>query len=187
MLGRLRRTSRTDVGLALSFAGIAYLVWAFVAGISRHVVQEFIKSIAVRPLPLPEGTRLVKIIFVQAGVVIDLVGLAWLAGSLFLVWWASRQRCSVSWAWTSAVCQSMVAALGAVLVCWGIYLPYTLPARPPAGTTPWEKVNELSLPVIAVASVVLWVTMLVWLLVERSRLDRRGPSLRDGLRTTNVR
>jgi len=81
----------------------------------------------------------------------------------------------------------MVAALGAVLVCWGIYLPYTLPARPPAGTTPWEKVSELSLPVIAVASVVLWVTVLVWLLVERSRLDRRGPSLRDGLRTTNVR
>lgn len=187
MLGRIKRTSRTDVGLAISFAGIVYLVWALVAGISRHVVQEFIKSAAVHGLELPEGTRLVKMLFVQAGFVIDLVGLAWLAASLLLVWLSSRQRCTISWAWVCAVCQAMVAALGAVLVCWGIYMPHMISRAPEMTQTPWETVSEISLPVIAVAAVVLWVVVLVWLLVDRSRLDRRGPSLRDGLRTTNVR
>ena len=40
MLGQSRRTTRLDVGLALAFSGIAYLVWALVAGISRRTVQD---------------------------------------------------------------------------------------------------------------------------------------------------
>jgi hypothetical protein len=31
------------------------------------------------------------------------------------------------------------------------------------------------------------VVVLVWLLVERARFDRRGPTLRDGLRTNVFR
>ena len=51
----------------------------------------------------------------------------------------------------------------------------------------WAKVSEISLPIVVVVSVVLWATMLAWLLVERGRMDRRGPTLRDGLRTNLYR
>jgi Na+(H+)/acetate symporter ActP len=40
MLGQLRRTTRTDVGLALTFVGIAYLVWVLVAGVARELVAD---------------------------------------------------------------------------------------------------------------------------------------------------
>jgi len=188
MLGRLKRVSRTDVGLALGFAGVAYLVWAVVAGVSRDVVQELIKSAAVRHFTLRDSAHVLKIIFVEAGIVIDLVGMAWMAGSLFLVWFSSRQRCSISWAWASAVGQTMVAALGAVLVGWAAYQPHVVPPDAPVPpTATWAKVSAVSLPIVVVVAVVLWVVVLVWLLIERSRFDRRGPTLRDGLRTNMFR
>lgn len=176
------------MGLALSFAGIAYLVWAFVAGVSRDVVQELIRSSFLRGFELPASTRVVKVIFVEAGIVIDLAGMVWLAASLFLVMWSSRQRCSISWAWVSVICQAVVAALGAVLVGWAAYQPHVVPRGPEApGAVTWAKVSAISLPIVVAIAVVLWVTVLVWLLVERARLDRRGPTLRDGLRTNIFR
>jgi len=186
MLGRLRRTTRVDVGLALAFAGIAYLVWALVAGITRSVVQEMIRSTAVLHKDLPSFTRGVKIFFVDSGIAIDLVGLAWLAASLLLVTYSSRQRMSISWAWASAITQTFVAAMGAVLVGWAAYQPYILPINP-AGENLLEKVSALSLPVTLAVALVVWVTFLVWLLVERARLNRHGPTLRDGLRTNIYR
>jgi len=185
MLGRLRRTTRTDVGLALVFAGLAYLVWALVAGISRAVIQEMIRSTAGMK-HLPESTRVVKLFFVNGGIVIDVVGLAWLAVSLFLVAYSSRQRMSISWAWVAALGQSLVAALGAVVVGWAAYQPHILPAVP-AGQGLLEHVTALSLPVTVALALLVWVTFLVWLLVERARLNRRGPTVRDGLRTNIYR
>ena len=40
---------------------------------------------------------------------------------------------------------------------------------------------------LLVAALLVWVTFVVWLLIERSRLDRRAPTLRDGLRTNIFR
>ena len=185
MLGRLRRTTRLDVGLALAFVGLAYLVWALVAGVSRSVVAEMIRSTAGRDLP--GSARVVKVFFVDAGFVIDLVGLAWLAGSLLLVAFSSRQRIGVSWAWVSAICQAFVAALGAVVVGWAAYQPHILPIDVGAGGTAWEAVSRISLLVLIPVAVLIWVTFLVWLLVERARLSRRGPTLRDGLKTNVYR
>jgi len=181
VLGRLRRTTRTDVGLALAFVGIVYLVWALVAGLSRDIVQEMIKSAAGTDVLLPAPTRVVKVIFLRGAIVIDIVGLAWLALSLYLVVRGSRQRASISWAWVSAVCQSLVSAVGAVLVGWAAYKPHVLPVEQAPST--WEQIRHISLAVVLVVAVLLWVTALVWLLIERARLDRRGPTLRDGLRT----
>ena len=181
MLGRLRRTTRTDVGLALAFVGIVYLVWALVAGLSRHVVQEMIKSAAASEAHLPRATMVVKVIFLKGAILIDLAGLAWLALSLYLVVRGSRQRASISWAWVSAVCQSLVAAVGAVLVGWAAYKPHVLPVGQAPST--WEQIRHISLAVVMAIAVLLWVTALVWLLIERARLDRHGPTLRDGLRT----
>lgn len=185
MLGRLRRTTRLDVGLALAFVGLAYLVWALVAGVSRAVVAEMIRSTAGRDLP--GSARMVKVFFVDAGFVIDLVGLAWLTGSLLLVAFSSRQRFSISWAWVSAICQAFIAALGAVVVGWAAYQPHILPMDLTAAGTPWETVSRVSLLVLIPVAVLIWVTFLVWLLIERARLSRRGPTLRDGLRTNIYR
>ena len=182
MLGRLRRTTRLDVGLAIGFVGIAFLVWAFVAGISRAVVQEMIRStMAMRAEELPNLTRVVKIFYVDAGFLIDLVGLAWLIGSLVLVALSSRQKLRISWAWVSAISQVCVAAVGATLVGWAAYKPYILDTR--LEGTAWEQVSTISLPVITVVAILIWVTFLVWLLVERARYRSRGPTLSDGLRT----
>lgn len=186
MLGRLRRVSRLDVGLALAFSGIAYLVWALVAGISRSVVQDMLKHIWLDRLSMPAVTRAVKVFFVDYGIVIDVVGLAWLAVSLFLVVLSSRQQLSISCAWTSAVCQSSVAALGAVLVGWAAYQPIPFPTIS-SGGTPMEKVSSISLGIVVAVAVMLWVVFLVWLLVQRARFDRRGPTLRDGLKTNIFR
>jgi hypothetical protein len=181
MLGRLRRTTRTDVGLALAFAGVGYLVWALVAGNCRNLVEELINSAALRGTTLPALTQSVNVMFRKAGVVIDVVGLLWLVATLLLVVYSSRQKISISWAWVSAVSQTAVAALGAVLVGWAAYAPH---AAPPSGhLSTWEKVSGVSLPVIVAVALVIWVTFLVWLLVERARFNRRGPTLGDGVRS----
>ena len=183
MLGRLRRTTRVDVGLALTFSGLAYLVWALVAGISRSVIQEMLRSTA-GVASLPESTRVVKVLFVNSGIALDLVGLAWLALSLFLIARSSRQRMSISWAWVSATGQSLVAAMGAVLVGWAAYQPHILPDTSGLASRPiLEQVTALSLPVTVALAVAVWVTFLVWLLKEQAKMGRRGPTLRDGLRT----
>ena len=183
MLGRLRRTTRLDVGLALAFAGMAYLVWAVVAGISKGVIQEMINSTTVSGRQLPHLAGMVKVFFVDTGFVIDLTGLAWLALSLALVVYSSRQRIRVSWAWVSAICQSFVAALGAVLVAWSACQPHVKPADADRDQTSWEVVSSISLPVSISIALLVWVTCLVFLLVELARLKNRGPTLRDGQRT----
>jgi len=182
MLGRVRRTTNLDVALALSFAGLAYLVWALVAGMSRSLVQEAIKSATWRQLEL---SRWLRVLFVDGGFLLDLAGLAWLSLSLVLVIFAARQRFGICWAWVSAVCQVCTAALGAVLVGWASYQPHILdPDKIGAGTTPFERVSSLSLPVLMAVAILTWVTALIWLLAERARFrNRRGPTLTDGLKT----
>jgi len=185
MLGRTRRTSRLDVSLALAFTGIAYLVWALVAWTARNLIQNMIQVTTSVGEKVPSITRGVKIVFVDAGVAIDLVGLAWLAASLLLVVFAGRQKFSISWAWVSAICQSFVAAWGAVLVAWAAFLPFgpQVDAAIAPENTAWEKVSGLSLPVVLGVAVVVWSSLLLWLLFERSRFFNRGPTVRDSLRT----
>jgi len=80
--------------------------------------------------------------------------------------------------------------LGAVHVGWAVQLPYFKILKPVSDTpppTPWEQVSGFSLPVAMAAAVLIWVAFLVWLLVDRARLDRHGPTLRDGLRTNVYR
>ena len=185
----MRRTTRLDVGLVVAFAGLSYLVWSLIAGGSRALVQRFILSANVIEMTLPTITRGVKVFFVDAGFMIDVVGLAWLIGSLVLVMLGSRQRISISWAWVCAICQSFVAGLGAVLVGGAVYAPHSLIAESASAAeyTLFEVVSEISLPVMVSVAILIWTTFLVWLLVDRARLNRHGPSLRDGLRSNVVK
>ena len=168
------------MGLALVFVGLAYLTWVLVAGVARELVADMISFSGAFDPSMPWPTRITRIVFVDAGVAIDVAGLVWLVVSLLLVIASSRQRFSISWPWLSGVLQAIVAAVGGIAVAWAVHLPYRTASQ--AATT-WEKVSGLSLPVLTVVAVLIWVTFLVMLLVERARFNRRGPSPRDGLRT----
>jgi ribose/xylose/arabinose/galactoside ABC-type transport system permease subunit len=126
----------------------------------------------------------VKVFFVDSGFVIDLVGLAWLGLSIVLLMFANRQRIGISWVWVSLTCQAFVAALGAVFVSLVmVCLPLGTYAASDASPSLGEQVSSLSLPIIVGVAVVLWCSVLAWMLAQRARYGRRGPSLRDGLRT----
>lgn len=186
MLGRTRRTTRTDVGLSLSMVGIAYLVWALVAGVSRRLVGELVAYSSVFDTGWPWSARAVRVLFVEAGWALDVLGLAIMVVGLLLVVYSSRQRLSVSWAWLTASCQLMIAALGGIWVAWAVHLP-TQPSRIREADTPWEQLSGLSLPVLLGLAILIWVIFLVTLLADRARLRRLGPSLRNGLRTNVYR
>ena len=167
---------------------MAYLVWALVAGISRRTVQDLFNALGQLEKDIPASVTWVKVIFSDAGIAIDVVGLLWLVGSLLLIIFSSRQRCSISWAWVSAICQSFAAGLGAVLVGWAVQQPYFKIlelVKPPATT--WQQVTGFSVPVAVVIAIVVWTACLTWLLSERARLNRHGPTLRDGLRSNVYR
>lgn len=185
MLGHLRRTTRLDVGLVLTFSGLAYLVWALVAGLSRYLIAEMIKSNAFHGIK-PKGiTHVVQMFFVDSGFVIDIVGVVWMALTLLLVVQSSRQKISVSWAWASAVMQSFVAGLGAMLVGYAAYLPHVLsPEKQDARESIGQQLSTVSWPILLPVAILIWTTFLVWLLVERARLNRRGGmSIRDGMKS----
>ncbi len=173
------------MGLALSFGGVAYLVWVLVVGTARHVVNEIARSIHVDKVPmaeLPAGARWLWNSFLQAGLVFDVVGVVWLALSLALIMGASRQRWSISWPWTCAICQAMAATLVGVWTSLAGAFPLGGGTASDAAAASYPTAGWTSLSVSVALALVLWVSVLVWLLYERARL-RRGPSLRDGLRT----
>lgn len=170
-----------DVGLAMAFAGVTYLLWNFVAGCSRVLLTRMAWELQKQSLGWPVLTTQVHAVFVKAGVAVDLVGIAWMAISLGLIVSSSRQRISISWPWLCTLCQAIVAAVAGVFVAGAIQAPGTIPSLP-ADTS-----VGLSLPILLAVGVVVWVTFLVWLLIERARLDRYGPTLRDGLRTNVYR
>jgi hypothetical protein len=176
------------VGLALGFSGAAYLIWVLVSGVSRLVIANHVAVAAQLGVDLPSITRAVHAVFAQGGFVLDIVGLLWLALSLVLVLHSSRQRIGISWAWASATGQSCLAAAGGTLVVWSAYQPSPGAVDGRSGTgAVLETLSRISLPVLVSVAVVLWVSFLIWLLVEASRLKRRGPTLRDSLRTNIYR
>lgn len=160
--------------MALGLTGISYLVWILVAGICRHLAG----------LLGPMGQRLTFLsggfitLHRQGWLVIDTLGLVWLLLGLTLILGASRQRWTISWAWLCAIGQAILAALLAV---WSAMAMAAQVGRG-ATTAPVSQVSWTSLSVTFALALLLWVTVLVWLLFENARL-RRGPSLRDGLRT----
>lgn len=182
MVRQKRRTSRLDVGLVIAFAGIAFLVWALLAGVSRLMLQKMILTTAGMTDTLPAVTQNVKIFFVDTGFVIDLVGLAWMALSLTLIFFANWQKISISWAWLSAITQSLVAALGAMLVSSALYAPHIITGQ--ADRTVLGKISQISLPIVLAIAILIWGLFVYWMLKRRaSSMQQFGPSMTDSLRT----
>ncbi len=180
MLGRMKRTTRLDVGLAIGFTGASFVGWAMVAGISRLMMKNMMRTSGGGE-QLPQVTRVLKIFFVETGFVIDIVGLLWMAVGLALIYFANRQRLSISWAWASAMVQTIVAGGGALLVSWAVYEPHMIRGEVKEG--PLARLSTVTLPIVIALAVLIWVIFVVKMLKERRRTIRRGPSLSDGLRT----
>lgn len=180
MLGRLKRTSRLDVGLALGFTGAAFLMWSVVAGVSRNLMYNLVRA---SDLELPPLSAAVKWFFADAGFIIDIVGLAWMFISLLLIFLANRQKISISWGWITAGIQSLVAVAGAMLVGWAVSVPFFSVHANPMDSTMMEIFSMISLPIVIIVALLVWILFVVWMLIERRRLERRGPSLSDSLRT----
>jgi len=176
----MKRTTRTDVGLAIAFTGISFVGWAIVAGISRLMMKNMMRA-SVNGEQLPQVTRIMKVFFVETGFVIDIVGLLWLTVGLVLIYFANRQIIGISWAWISAFTQTIVAGAGALLVSWAVYAPHMFEKEVSNGT--FTKLSMISLTVVIILAVVIWLMFVVKMLKERNRTIRRGPSLSDGLRT----
>lgn len=183
MLGRLRRTTRTDVGLTLPLCGVAYLVWVLASGVARETANQlsmYVSASNASAQDLPAAARWLHGAFVHAAPVCDVLGVLWLVVSLALIVGASRQRWSISWAWMCGICQAMAATLVSVWSNLAAVAPYRAVAQVDKPVHP--AIGWTSLSVAVAVALALWVTALVWLLYERARLGR-GPTLRDGLRT----
>ncbi len=175
MLGRVRRTTRTDVGLALAATGLAYLLWIIVTGVARYVVNQLVLIRGAAGLGGLAGALSAS--FIHGAAIWDLVGALWMLLSLALIVGSSRQRWIISWPWLSAILHAMVAGLLAgwtSLAAIGPFAAAFEPAREPA-------IGWGSYSFFLAIGLVMWVITLVWLLYERRR--RRGPSLIDGQRT----
>ena len=168
----------------MSFAGVAYLIWVLVIGVTRGLVNELSKTAYIDKIHagnFPVITRWLYNTFIHAAPVFDLVGVLWLLLSLGLIVGAGRQRWSISCPWVCAICQTTASALLAVWAGVSVQSPHcymtTYASPPPYPTTGWA-----SLCVALAIAVVMWVTSLVWMISERARL-MHGPKLRDGMRT----
>jgi len=104
---------------------------------------------------------------------------------LLLVVYGSRQRISISLAWMFAVIQTVIAAMGAVFVGWVVQLPYRTAAV--QQQTLLQKVSGATPAVGLAVGLLIWAIFLVWLLLERNRYNRHGPTASDGLRSNTYR
>ena len=181
MLGQVRRTTRTDVGLALTMTGISYLMWALVVGVARHTANELSRTACIQKAMAPTLTSWFRGAFLNGAAIWDVLGVLWLLVGLVLIMGSSRQAWIISWPWLCGMSQSMAAVL---LALWTVNAarsvvesPVTHFQPPTSPTTGWT-----SFWISLALALVLWVLTLVWLLYERARL-RRWPSHRDTRRT----
>ena len=179
MLGLVRKTTRTDVGLALASTGLAYLAWVIVTGVARHVVNQLALLAEAREMALPGLASALCGSFVHGAAVWDLVGVLWLLVSLVLIVGSGRQQWTISWPWFSSILHGLTAALLGAWTSLAAIGPFmaVVPAPPPAPAVGYGSYSAL-----LALGLVLWVSTLVWMLYMRSRLGL-GPSLLDGQRT----
>lgn len=183
MLGRIKRTSRLDAGLATAFVGLSFLAWALVAGLSRSLMLKLYQDHQNNKVELPTFSKGVEIFFVDTGFVIDIAGLVLMIGGLVLVYLAIRQKISISWAWLCATTQSLFAALGGALVASAIFAPYGF--QWPANLKALETFNQISFPVFLATAIIIWVIFVYSMLRARYRWLMRmsGPSIRDSVKS----
>lgn len=174
MLGRVQRTTRTDVALALTMAGFSYLAYVLACYMA--------KSCAAGAVNLAAGSTLARTFHATfhswEACFFDFLGPLWMLAGLYMVIRASRQHRIISWSWLLISCQAVAAIL---IASWAALAARTLTMTAPAEHVNWS-------PVLVALATLTWVGTLVWLIVDRARLKHyRGPSLGDGQKTMAYR
>lgn len=183
MLGHVRKTTRLDVGLAFGFTGASFLAWALVARVSRTMMLNLIYEFDQKGQALPDFSQVIKLFFVNTGFVIDLVGLAWLLIGMMLVFFAARQKISISWAWMCGMIQIMAAAIGAIIAAAAIFAPLGFRIWPETMET-FEVVSEISFPIVLIVAVLIWSYFLYRLIRGNYKQKLRGgPTPSDSSRS----
>lgn len=177
MLGHVRRTTRTDVSLALLMAGISYLAWALSCWTAKQTAGA-LRERAVDALPAMAAT-FVDTFAAWPRLVFDLLGPVWMLAGLYMVIRASRQHRVISWSWLLASTQG----LGGLLI--GVWAQ--LAQRNAAALVATSRPAAPSDPfwIILAIAVVIWVVTLVWLIGEGIRMKgvRVGPAIGDSAKT----
>lgn len=191
MLGRLRRTTRTDVSLALVLAGIVYLTWASACWSAKESAANLKAVVGNPPRQLqalaqvdpPPVTRWFMNTFgSRACVAFDVAGPIWMFAGLWLVIRASGQRRIISWSWLLVSCQGIAAVAIAVWAALAQELLISSAVQTP-GTAGTFQVSWS--PVVVGIAVLIWVGTLAWLLFQRLWLQRhlRSAAIGDGYKT----
>ncbi len=185
MLGRVRRTTRTDISLALVMAGFVYLAWVLACWTAKDSAANIQWSVEARDAPVTAlDSPFVKTFGSWGRIVFDLAGPLWMVASLYMVIRASRQRRIISWSWLLLSSQGIIAI--------GIAVWASLAQRPViagGAAALAERTTVDWWPAMVVIGVLVWIGTLVWLLLDRLRLRRlvRGSARRDGFRTQAYR
>ncbi len=182
MLGRMRRTTRKDVGLSLTFTGLVFLTWSFVTFAAKYLFERLVLD---SRLPTTETlspfTLSVKRFFLDYGFVIDVTGLAWMLLSLTLVLMASRQKISISWSWLCSGLQILVASVGSIVVHWATAAAQAGVEIPQPTLT--EKISSLSWPIVLAVAVLSWVFFLIRMMLDSGKFTRTQQTLNDSFRS----
>jgi hypothetical protein len=180
MLGHVRRTTRTDVALALLMVGITYLAWALSCWMAQKTAL-FLRDSAVPAFQPPLTAAFLAAFGAWPRLIFDVLGPVWMLAGLYMVIRASRQHRVISWSWLLASCQGLAALLIAAwaqTAQWGMTPSGHLPAgeHNPAGT-------------ILLIAVAIWVVTLIWLIGEGIRLRglRVAPAIGDSAKTNAYR
>jgi peptidoglycan biosynthesis protein MviN/MurJ (putative lipid II flippase) len=164
MLGQTRRTTRTDVSLALSAAGFVFLAWVLACWSAKQAAM----AIGSADTPLPGLTRGFMATFGGAGRhAFDIVGPLWMFFSLWRVIRAAHQRRIISWSWLLTGIQ----AIGAILIASWASL-----AQAHATLVSAEEIEYMPdwFCAVIIVAVAIWLATLYLLVSERSRLKRKS-------------
>jgi len=173
MLGRTRRTTRTDVALALVMAGFVYLGWLLACWAAKEAA---VGLGAMDPGDLDSWTFAFVTVFDSwARHIFDIVGPVWMLASLYLVIRASRQRRIISWSWLLSCCQAIIAIL---IACWAASAhlgTYSRSGGLFSRAADW-------FPAALTIAVLIWLATLAWLIYEHF-WGRRPRAISDGAKT----
>jgi len=184
MLGRVRRTTRTDVALALVLAGLVYLAWVMACWSAKrsaaHMDHLAAASAAYRSA-MPAASRgFMQTFATWTAGIFDLLGPIWMLLGLYMVIRASRQRRIISWSWLLISSQAIAALLIACWAAWALPVPVDAAAESTTAVAGagWS-------PAVVALGVLIWVGTLAWLILDRIRYGRfrSHTAIRDGFKT----
>lgn len=169
-----------DVALAMVMAGVVYLTWVLACWSAKDVAVSLQSSSELQHRFPPLTMAFLNTFGSMYAVAIDVFGTLWLVASLWLVIRASRQRRIISWSWLLISAQGIA---GLLFTVWAA-LASSLALDAATTATPIPLPNKAGWsPALVAIALLIWVATLVWLILDGSRIRRRGPGIGDSFKS----